>query len=322
MAVLPLGRVWWDWDWRLRLFTRGARSPFFPSPPPGATDTDQALLPPVPGLYIGLFALPWTSNTNTYNSKGQKLPGFADVHASGEVFGPAFVYVYPFKLFGGGIASSFAQPFMNQNASIGYAKTTTTFGAGDAYSDILSWSKYLGLAGATPGRLPLSYGLTLGSSFSLIIPDGGYDAKNLFKLSSHSWVYDPNFALTYNTGSRLSLGDNTQLSARFFYAIPSRDFTTGYTTGNIVDLDTSITEQFGGFRIGVAASYQAQVTDDHPPSPIPLVNGNKFEDAAAGPIVEYNFPSGVFVKAKYVYTFYHRNYIDQQVFVVGTGFKF
>ena len=293
-----------------------------PITPPGSTDVDQANLPP-PGFYGGAFVLPYSADRHTYDSRGHEVPPAYSVHDSTEVFGPAFLYVYPTTLFGGTIGSTFIQPFQNQTASFGTSAGTSNFGTADAYSDLLFWSRGVGLLGATPGHIPMAYGLTFAAAFSLIIPDGQYNDRHFFKLSSHSWVPDPNISFTYNTGPKLSLGSNTQLSTRLFYAIPTRDTSTNYTSGNILDLDYSATEQFGNLRLGVAGYYQAQTTDDHAPNNVPLPNGNRFSEIAVGPIVEYFFPHrGIFIKAKYDKTIYHRNYVDQDFLVLSTGFKF
>ena len=132
---------------------------------------------------------------------------------------------------------------------------------------------------------------------------------------------DPNIALTYNTGRILPIGDNTQFSTRLYYAIPTRDTTNGYVTGNIVDLDFAVTEQFGRFRIGAAGYFQGQVTPDRAPGGIHFPDGNRFSEVAAGPIMEYFLKNGMFIKAKYTTTFVHNNYVDQSLLLISTGFK-
>jgi hypothetical protein len=298
-----------------------AESPL-PVTPPGSTDIDQALLPPRSGLYIGFFSLPYSANVNTYDSGGNKLPGAYGIRDSTQLFGAAALYVYPWHPLGTTIGSTFAQPTQNLTTSIGDGPSKTQFGFSDAFSDVLFASKYVGLVGARPGNLRIPYGLTVAAAFSLVIPDGRYDVDDDFKLSGHSWVIDPNVSLTYNAGRLLPFGDNTQFSTRFFYAVPTRDFTTHYQTGHIIDDDWSVTEQFGSFRVGLSGYYQKQITDDSLPDGGTPPGGNKFADATIGPIGEYFFPNGMFVKAKYDYTFYHVNYIDQRFILVETGFKF
>ena len=130
-----------------------------PVTPPGATDIDQALLPPAPGLYGGMVLIPFSNNSNTYDTSGNALPPARSIHLDIELVVPALLYVYPFKLFGGTMATSFIQPLLFQHTSIGTAYSETQNGLGDAYSDVLDWTKNVGLLGATPGRIPLPYGL-------------------------------------------------------------------------------------------------------------------------------------------------------------------
>ena len=293
-----------------------------PVTPPGSTDVDQAFLPP-PGLYGGLVTLPFNQNSSAFDSKGHAVPAAYNAHISLQLYVPLLLYVYPFKLFGGSLGSSFVQPFEHLSYSLGYSPHVSQFGTADAYSDIFYWTKNVGLLGATPGPMPLSYGLSVAGGFALIIPDGGYTTKRALNLGSNAWVLDPNVALTYNTGSKLSFGDNTQLSTRLFYGIPQKNPATHYTSGNIMDVDWSATQQFGALRLGVAGYYQKQLTDDQTGTGVHLPNGNRFTAAGIGPVVEYFIPKwNMFLKAKYTNTFYHKNYVDEQFLVLSAAFKF
>ena len=294
-----------------------------PVTPPGATDVDQALLPPVSGLYGGLVVIPFAQNANTYDSSGHALPASRSLNVNVDFIVPALLYVYPFKLFGGSLGSTFIQPFERLDYSIGSNYSSRQTGVADAYSDVIYWSKSVGLAGATPGRIPMPYGLSVGGGLALIVPDGHYNPHVPLNDSSNIWVLDPNAAVTYNTGPRLSLGDNTQLSARVFYGNPLENPATKYQSGNVLDVDWSTTQQFGRLRLGVAGFYETQLTADRPGNGLQLPNGNRFTASAAGPVVEFFLPKlGTFLKAKYQYTFYHRNTVDQQVLVLTVGFKF
>ena len=68
--------------------------------------------------------------------------------------------MYPGHLLGGTWASSFVQPFERQSAGFGNMGRVVNEGTGDAYSDLLSYSRHVGLLGANPGHLPMPYGLT------------------------------------------------------------------------------------------------------------------------------------------------------------------
>ncbi|WP_185642786.1 transporter [Burkholderia sp. Bp9140] len=303
--------------------TADAAESVVPITQPGSTDTDQAFLPPVSGFYGGVTILPINRNSRNYDSEGNPAPSERNIKLSVPVYAAALVYVYPFTLFGGHLASSWVQPFEHISYSIGGENQTAQTGLGNAYSDVVFWTKSLGLAGATPGHLPISYGLSVAAGLAAIVPDGSYNRQNALNLGSDFWTLVPNIAITYNTGERWSFGDNTQVSTRIFYGIPFENRQTHYTSGNIFDLDWSVTEQFGNLRIGAAGFYQAQVTDDTTGDGVPVPGGNRFHQAAAGPVIQYFVPSlRMYVKAKYVYTFYHKNFVNQQLLALTVAFKF
>lgn len=294
-----------------------------PITPPGATDVDQAFLPPAPGFYGGISILPINQNSRAYDSSGNPVPNERNIKLSDPVYAAALVYVYPFTLLGGHLASSWVQPFEHLSYSIGGVSQPAQTGLGNAYSDVVYWTKNLGLAGATPGHLPISYGLSVAAGLAAVVPVGSYNRQNALNLGSDFWTLVPNIAFTYNTGERCSFGDNTQVSTRIFYGIPFENRQTHYTSGNIFDIDWSVTEQFGNLRIGAAGFYQAQVTDDMAADGVSPPGGNRFHQAAAGPVIQYFVPSlGMYVKAKYVYTFYHKNYVNEQLLALTVAFKF
>ena len=294
-----------------------------PVTPPGATDVDQAFLPPNPGLYGAFVAIPFNQNTHFYDTSGNAVPPADTIHIQLQLAVPALLYVYPFKLFGGNLASSFVLPFERLNYSFGSGPSKTDVAQADAFTDLFYWTKNIGLAGATPGKIPLSYGLSVGGGLALVIPTGSYSALYPLNPGGNLWVIDPNLALTYNTGPRLSFGDNTQLSARAFFGFPQENSATHYQSGKVFDVDWSTTQQFGNLRLGAAGYFQTQLTNDQPGDGVSLPDGNKFTEAAVGPIVQYFFPDyGAFIKAKLVDTFYHKNFVNERLLVLTLGFTF
>ena len=293
-----------------------------PVTPPGATDVDQAFLPP-PGLYGAAVLIPFNQNYHAYDTAGNRIPAPADLRVRLQLYVPAAIYVYPFQLFGGSIASTFVQPVEDLHYSIGSFASGSAFGLADAYSDLFYWTKNVGLAGASEGPIPLWYGLSVGGGLAFIIPDGEYNTRRALNPSGHFWVIDPNVAATYNTGPHLSFGDNTQVSSRVFYGIATENPKTRYQSGQVFDVDYSVTEQFGSLRVGAAGYYQTQVTNDRTRDGVTPPDGNKFSQAAAGPIVEYFIPRyNMLLKAKYQFTFYHKNFVDEQLLVLTAAIKF
>jgi hypothetical protein len=307
-----------------RCLPAAASETVIPITPPGATDTDQAVIPPFPGVYGLLAVSPEGGARTQYDSTGRVVPSADALKLSSQVLAPGLAYVYPFHPFGGTVVSSFVQPVeaLQFNIADGTFKDSQA-GLQNAYSDLFFWTKHVSNIGSTPGRLPLSYGLSVGLGMALVIPDGYYDRHQPLSIGSNVWVPDPNAAFTYNTGPHLSFGDNTQISARAFYGIPLENPATHYTSGTVFDVDWSATEQFGLWRFGAAGQYQTQITADNPGNGIQLPDGNRYTEASIGPIIEYLVPGTIaFIKVKWLYTFYHRNYVDDQFLGIITGIKF
>jgi hypothetical protein len=239
----------------------------------------------------------------------------------------AFAYVYPFEIFGGQIATSVVIPTYSLSFNIAETIGGRLAGLSDIFSDVFFWSKNLGLAGVTPGKLPLPYGLTFAAGFAGKAPTGAYNPLNPLNVGNGIWLAIPNFALTYTTGPNWSLGDSTQLSTRFFFGVPFTNphalglNAAGYTSGNVIDLDWSASQLFGNFRIGVAGAYLTQVSNDTTAGGLPTLKGNRYTAVLIGPVIEYTFPGGGILKMKYQNTFHTVNFVNEQFFVATFEMK-
>jgi hypothetical protein len=255
-----------------------------------------------------------------------------DVRVKAYVGALGLLYVYPWQVFGGSISTSlqlsYWSLFIGPNAPP--AHYGHAIGLGDVYSDAFYWSKNIGLFGATPGESKhIPYGLTVAGGFAFKAPTGEYDANAPFSVGSNLWILTPNVALTYNTGPSWSLGDSTQLSARLFNSFPLRNSATRYQSGNVVDVDWSISQIFGAWQVGVAGYYAYQYTNDvgtnlvsglKCPGPA-CIDGNRNGQAAIGPVLQYDFPNGVVVKAKYSANYWSKNIDTTHYFTLQIGMK-
>ncbi|WP_158185592.1 SphA family protein [Xanthomonas hyacinthi] len=282
-----------------------------PITPPAGTDLSQAILPPS-GLYGALFSIPYNENRNSYDYDGNKVPAQQNVRLRIPLTGVALAYVYPFELWGGQLGSTLVVSFWDLDYSIaGGAVRGHQRNLADTYSDIFFWSKNVGRFGATPGDLPLSYGLTVAGGFALKFPTGKYDKANPLNIGSNIWLAIPNFAVTYVTGPDMSLGDSTELSARVFMGFPYKNSATGYNSGNIVAVDWSASQRFGNFQVGVAGYYQKQISDDNAAGGVAVPDGGRFSYAGIGPVLQYTFPkNGISIKAKYGNNFGEKNFTN------------
>ncbi|EJN06815.1 transporter [Phyllobacterium sp. YR531] len=290
--------------------------------PPGGTDLGQAILPP-PGLYGGVTMIPYSRNDHFYDANGHVLPPEQDIILDSPIIAAGLLYVYPFEVFGGSIASSFVLVATDLDYNLPGDIDGNVTGLADAYADVFYWTKNVGLAGVTAGDLPLSYGLNIGIGLGLRIPTGDYDKSATANLGSNVWTPIPNIAVTYVTGPDMSLGDSTELSARIFYGVPFENPDTGYKTGQIFNMDYSAVQRFGSLRVGVAGSYQMQTTGDTPPSDGSIPDRGKTSFASIGPVVDYTFvEQGINIKGKLQFTFSPKNTVDSTVVILSISKKF
>ena len=293
-----------------------------PPTPVGGTDIGQAILPP-PGLYGGMGVLPFDRTEQFRGFDAQPVPAAVNLRLPhDEVIAAGLLYTYPFEIFGGSIASSIQAAFYNICFDFGFeVKVGCVGGLADTYSDLFYWSKNVGLVGVTPGNLQLPYGLYVAGGFAMKAPTGLYKATNFINPGANLWLAIPNLAVTYTTGPNWSLGDSTEISGRLFFGVPFQNPATLYTSGNVIDVDWSVTQLFGNLRVGVAGYYESQVSNDTL-NGVYQPHGGQFTGAAIGPILEYIFPdSGVAIKAKYLRSFYARNNIDLQFLALSIAMK-
>lgn len=301
--------------------------------PVGGTDLNQALLPP-PGLYGGMAALtPPAISPHITDTNGNILPPGEDMKLKAFIGAAGALYVYPWQVFGGSLASSLQVSVWSlslaPNSNPGAVIRASAFG--DIYSDAFFWSKNVGLFGATPGESKhIPYGLTVAGGFAFKAPTGGYSAVNPLNVGSNLWILTPNLAMTYNTGPNWSLGDSTQFSARLFMSFPLKNPTTNYQSGDVLDVDYSISQIFGNWQAGVTGYYTYQYTNDVGVNAVTglkcpsaaCIDGNRNGQFAIGPVVQYTFPdSGVQIKAKWTTDPWAKDNIKEQQFIVQIAMK-
>jgi hypothetical protein len=293
-----------------------------PPTPVGGTDISQAILPPT-GLYGGMGVLPFDRTQQFRGFDRKPVPAASNLELPhDEVIAAGLLYVYPFQVFGGSLASSIQAAFYHICYDVGRdASRGCVGGLADTYSDIFYWSKNVGLAGVSPGTLQLPYGLYVAGGLAMKAPTGVYHTDNFINPGANLWLAIPNLAATYTTGPNCSLGDSTEISGRLFFGVPFQNPTSLYTSGNVIDVDWSVTQLFGNLRVGVAGYIETQVSNDTA-NGVQVPHGGKFMGASIGPVLEYIFPeSGVAIKAKYLRTFDARNNIDLQFLALGIAMK-
>jgi hypothetical protein len=277
--------------------------------PRGGTDINGAYLPEASGFYG--IALLWGAAPNAYYGDNGG-PGALKFHGKAAVPGLGLLYVYPFKLAGGTLATSVLQIYAFQHMCVnGTCRTKEEWG--DLYSDIIMWSRYFG-SGTSPQGLP--YGLTVKAAFSMQFPTGKYREFSPTPSAGFN-VYRiiPNVALTYLTGPN-AIGDGVELSTQIFYGMTTTNEATHYASGDTVDIDFAVSERTGRWQYGLAGTYAFQLQGDKK-NGVEVPGGNKIGVVSLGPVVAYRIPSWKSViKAKVLLPVYARNTAHQVTAVV------
>ena len=264
--------------------------------PIGATDLDNAFLPPTPGVYLGLTGV-FGAASRAYDNNGDRVPG------SGAAFISALygLYKYPFTVLGGGLASGvqvgYQGPARLLFDNIG-KRYQTSVGWRDLYVDVANWSRYVGpIFGETepvqrPGQF-FPYGLTVKAEYSMIVPIGRYDVNELVSPGSNTTFFIPNGALTYLTPPN-RLGGPVEFDLHFFYDAQSENPANDYQNGAVIDMDYAVAQHFPGFTFGVTGGYAKQLTDDsvgptgHNFQAFP--DGDRLKEFTIGPVLSIPIP--------------------------------
>lgn len=294
-----------------------AEGPLFGGPV-GGTDIRNAYLPTNSGFYGSLVGGSfWASHS--YNNDGN-TNNTPKAHAYESIAAFGLMYVYPFHLFGGTLASSLQESVGDAYISINNRHDYYR-GFGDLYADVITWSKYLGSPFGKPDNAKpgLPYGLTVKFAYSMMFPIGKYNTTQLQTTGKNVFIYIPNFAVTYLTGPNF-MGDGLEFSAHAFFDIVGHNSATHYSTGPIYDIDGAITERVGRWQLGVQGYYARQWEDDVQNGQVVNPDGKRLVVAAVGPIVAYDIPEWkATVKFKVSLPVYSRNSLGiGRAFVVLT----
>jgi hypothetical protein len=260
--------------------------------PIGGSDIRSSYLPAAPGVYVGAKII--RSDADAYfGLNGITYPNgpFATYHGIAGAIGA--LVRWPGEFLGGAIGSAGGIPIssacLRLNALKGCSK-----GDADIRADPIIWSRYLGLMGANPPQdtdaPKLPYGLTISSGLNMTIPSGLYETTRLYTPGKGSFIFSPNIGFTYLTGPNLSVGDGTEISAKFYYNIGTYNSATKYDNGNVFSAEYAITERVGRFQFGITGVSARQVSDDYRSGLRVQPDGKRLLINQVGPIVACDLP--------------------------------
>ena len=266
--------------------------------PLGATDLGNAYLPSQAGVYLGVtdaFGYALRSTDNNHN-----LTAGASAANVGALYG---MYVYPFTLFGGNLASGIQGAYEGSPGHVVIRGSGRAYfkdvGWRDLYVDIVNYSRYIGPVfgehepPAIPGHF-VPYGLTLKAEYSMILPVGHYEVSSAVNPGSNTFFYIPNAAITYLTPPD-RLGGGIEFNAHVFYDKRGVNPANDYANGDVLDIDFAVGQKMGRWTAGIAGAYATQLTGDKigPTSHQVIVgnDGDYIEDFSLGPILTVGIPA-------------------------------
>lgn len=264
---------------------------------PGVTEGLAAGALPPPGVYFinnTMFA-PFT----LYNKDGDKTAIKADIL----VDVPMLLWTPGIQLLGADYAVGIAQPI----TKVG------TRGGGMGEDEWGIFNTIL-MPGTLSWRLPSDFHVSAG--LAVYVPDGtaqrtviSYE-NGTYKGVPNSinyWALEPTLGISW-------LHDGWNISASLNYDINFKNQDSGYTSGNILVGDYTITKTIGAWTMGIGGYSVNQLEDDSSETAaiqanINAADGNRQTKYAAGPILGYDF-GPVAVTAYYNHGFGAKNVLS------------
>lgn len=287
----------------------------------GYTDIFGGVVPTAPGLYFRADAYHYSGDVATTIFNGRIQAG-VDQEYTATV--PSFTYVTPWKLFGGTYAVAVAPTIVAMDVdarlsvpaftgALGIRRGPFTFARGDT-----------NLSAGDTVFSPLVLGWNEGNfhwNFALfaLAPTGDYSTSQLANTSLNHWSIMPRFALTYfdpQTG--------WQATGAAIYTWNFENEDTNYETGDILNLEGTVTKNFGPLGIGVAGYAMIQTTGDSGAGA--RLGSFKSEVYGIGPIASFTTSAdptkALTVILKWYHEFEAQNAFEGDTVDIAVSFKF
>lgn len=293
--------------------------------PIGGTDIRQAL-PPPPGIYGGAAAV-YAETSDFVGPRGKTVPGLEDAKLSKVVGGPFLLYVPETQVFGGTVAVGGVLPFVHQCGRFFASQSRRCkSGMGDPYVEV-DWARYFGTPRASkyPNAFPIPEGLAIMFGLGVVIPVGDFTSseplKQAIAAGNNVWDVAPSVAVTYTT--KPILAEGTEFSAKLFWNNYFRNKDTDYRTGDLLNVDFSVTEHIGPLQIGMTGFYAKQIEDDMIGGTPAPPNGRRGELLQLGAVAVYDLPAyASSIKIKALTSAHAENTVKSWAIVTGWITKF
>jgi hypothetical protein len=281
------------------------------------------VLPPVPGLYI---------RNDAYHYEGEAertiFNGLVQLSVEEQYLADilAITYVTPFKILGGTYAVTAVPTLVQMSVKVtaGIPPITVPIGPITATlpaRDITALGNEL--AQGDTAFSPLILGWNSGNlwwNYALFgfAPTGKYNKRDLANTSLNHWALMQRVAGTY-----FNPKTGFEVTGAAIYSVNWENPATNYETGNILNLEGAITQNFGALGVGAVGYAMIQTTGDSGAG----ARLGSFESRVygAGPIVTYTLGQGISALtliAKWYAEFGAENTFEGNTVDVAASFKF
>ncbi|WP_436408085.1 SphA family protein [Burkholderia vietnamiensis] len=238
----------------------GGVSPY----PPGATGTNFANFPPIPGLFA-LEQFNYSYSNGLYGNDGNKLP----IPFRTSVFSATtrVLASYPFQFLGANVYSQLVLPFVSLHTNVYGQKNTQNGLANITVSPvILSWHPVK--------NVEVSTGLDIATE------SGSYSPTKPSVAVGYT-SFQPVLAFRYNNPQGLDIGMSNRLM------LNTKNNETGYRSGDGYVAEFGAGWNIGKWKVGLVGAYLNQYRDDSINGT--TVVGNRAKSFQIGPSIVYDF---------------------------------
>jgi len=294
----------------------------------GYSDIFAGVLPSVPGVYVRNDAYHYEGDASTLIFDGLIETGVQQKYMADIL---AISVVTPFKILGGTYAVAFAPSFISMNVDVGIGidpfrlrRDVGPFSNGDLVGPFNFDFGDSKMSQGDSVIAPVILGWDEGNfhwnvATYVFAPTGDYDRRDLANTSLNRWAVMPHVAGTY-----FNPKTGWQASGAATYTFNWENPATDYETGEILNLEGTVTKNFGALGVGVASYAMIQVTGDSGAG----ARLGSFESRVygVGPIVSYTLGAGtatpMMLLAKWYHEFDAENTFEGDVVDVAASFKF
>lgn len=287
----------------------------------GYTDIFGGVVPTAPGVYFRTDAYHYSGDVATTVFNGRIQAGVEQEYYATV---PAFTVVTPWTLFGGTYAVAVVPTIVAMDVDVnlgvpaftgplGIRRGPFTFSRGDTNLNFGDSVLAPAILGWNEGNFHWNVALFL------LAPTGDYSTTQLANTSLNHWSIMPRFAATYfdpQTG--------WQATGAAIYTWNFENDATNYESGDILNLEGTVTKNFGPLGLGVAGYAMIQTTGDSGAGA--RLGSFESEVYGLGPILSFTTSAdptkALTVIVKWYHEFGAKNTFEGDTADVAVSFKF